>query len=62
MTRLDNLQLTVSGFPQLGFSAASVPVSGLAGYKVRGQWPLQRGHVDLKIEQQKVISRNEGRS
>ena len=62
MTRLDNLQLTVSGFSPPGFPAASVPVSGPTAYKVRGQWPLKRGHIDLKIEHQKVISHHEGRS
>ena len=62
MTRLDNLQLTVSAFSPLGFPAASGSVWSPAAYKVRGQWPLKGGHVDLKIEQRKVISRNEGRS
>lgn len=40
----------------------AVPVWGLAAYKVRGQWPLKRGDTASQIEQQKVMSRNEGRS
>ena len=62
MTRLDNLQLTVSAFSPLGFPAASGSVRSPAAYKVRGQWPLKGGDTASQIEQQKVISRNEGRS
>jgi excisionase family DNA binding protein len=34
----------------------------LPAFKVRGQWRFKRADIDRWIEQQKAVSRNEGRS